>query len=583
MIRFVTLCACLAMALGLFCLSPVSAAENRTLKVVMDDNYPPYIFRDGNGKLVGILVDQWELWGRKTGVRAEISAMDWADALTGMDAGHYDVIDTIFRNPERERKYDFSRPHSRLDVMIFFNRNISGITGLNSLKGFNVGAKRGDHAVTVLREAGVVNVTEYSSYESMIQAARERNLQIFIMDKPPALYLIYKNGLTDILRHTDPLYFGEFHRAVAKGDFQTLQLVESGFSQITQAEYDAISRKWFGSAAEPPGVDYRVRAAILGGVLLLALLLALWNWTLRRSVQRKTLALAASEKKFREMLMNLAIGVIVHDEQGIPTFWNMSALQQTGLTEDQLTGKEHFPPGWEYVSGEGERLDVENFPARLVLASGEPLRGYTIGIRQLARKTRWYQVDAFPDADSDGRIVQVVVTFFDITDRRESEEKLLFISFHDALTGVYNRAYFEEELRRLDSRHGGALAIAVADVDGMKRANDAWGHSKGDDLLIRAAELLSGSVRQEDVVARIGGDEFAVILRNADESAVGAIFDRLRQTMEKQQRSGDVDIPVSLSIGYSFAAAPGVSSEELFKEADNRMYQDKAKRGGNRI
>ena len=87
-----------AMVLGIFCPLPVLSAP-QTLKVVMDDNYPPYVFRDAAGELVGVLVDQWRLWEKKTGVTVEISAKDWARAQQEMQAGRYDVIDTIFKNP----------------------------------------------------------------------------------------------------------------------------------------------------------------------------------------------------------------------------------------------------------------------------------------------------------------------------------------------------------------------------------------------------------------------------------------------------------------------------------------------------
>jgi diguanylate cyclase (GGDEF)-like protein/PAS domain S-box-containing protein len=309
----------------------------------------------------------------------------------------------------------------------------------------------------------------------------------------------------------------------------------------------------------------------------------LWNWTLRRTVRRNTVALTVSEKKYRELLTNLSIGIIVHDGKGAPNFWNKAALGILGLSADQLTGESAFPTGWEYISEQGERLTAASFPARIVIASGEPLLGRIVGIRKPNEKTRWFQVEAFPDFDSQGAIEQVVVTFFDITARRETEEKLLFISFHDALTGVHNRAYFEEELRRLDGRRSGALTIAVADVDGMKQVNDTWGHTKGDEILMRVAAVLRGSVRLEDVVARIGGDEFAIILRDADEATVESIFDRMSQSLEIERLRSDTEIPLSVSFGYAFAEGPGMSAVTLFQIADNRMYQDKAKRTVNRL
>ena len=553
-------------------------AEPKTLRVVMDDNYPPYIFRDAEGQLGGILVDHWALWEKKTGVKVELTAKNWADAQREMAEGKHDVIDTIFRNPERDALYDFSKPYAKLDAVIFFNKNLPGISDLASLRGFNVGVKQGGHSTTVLKQAGVSGIVEYPSYEAMVLAARDRNLLIFIMEKPPGLYFLYKHGLTDQLRISEPLYSGEFRRAVTKGDLATLKLVEDGFAKISNSEKDAINRKWFGDAPGKPTVDYKMFIGGLGLAVVVAFLLVGWNWTLRSSVRRKTAALAASEQKFRELLLNLAIGVIVHDAAGKPTLWNTAALRELGLSEQQLAGSAPLPPGREYITASGGFLTESLHPVQLVLTTGEALREYSMGLRQPGMADKWFQVDAFPDFDGRGQIEQVVMTFFDVTARWETEQRLTYISFHDALTGVYNRAYFEEELHRLEHRRSGSVAIAIVDVDGLKRVNDTWGHSKGDELLVKAAQILRQAVRTEDVVARIGGDEFAIILKNTAESVLELIFQRLRQALEQEKLKPEELAPLSLSFGYAFTSKPEISAVELYKTADNRMYQAKAQR-----
>ena len=544
----------------------------------MDDNYPPYVFRDAEGQLGGILVDQWALWEKKTGVKVQLTAKNWADAQLEMQEGKHDVIDTIFQNPAREKIYDFTKPYTRLDAVIFFNKNLPGITDMSSLKGFNVGVKAGGHSTTVLKQAGISGIVEFPSYEAMVLAARDHNLLIFIMEKPPGLYFLYKHGLTDQLRISEPLYSGEFRRAVKKGDQEMLHLVEVGFGKISSSEHEAIQRKWFGDAPGKTAIDYKLLIGVLGLAGLVAILLIGWNWTLRRTVWRKTEALTASEKKFRELLLNLAMGVIVHDAAGKPVLWNGAALRELGLTEQQLIGRETLPAGREYVSATGNFLTAGLFPVQIVLTTGEALREYSMGIRQPGLSDKWLQVDAFPDYDERGLIEQVVVTFFDVTTRLETEQRLTYISFHDALTGVYNRAYFEEELHRLEHRRNGAVAIAIVDVDGLKQVNDTWGHSRGDELLIKAAEILRHAVRQEDVVARIGGDEFAIILKNTAESVVTIIFNRLKQALELEKKKAEDLAPLSLSFGYAFAAGPEVSTVELYKTADNLMYQAKARR-----
>ena len=553
-------------------------AETRTLRVVMDDNYPPYIFRDAEGQLGGILVDQWELWEKKTGVKVELTAKNWADAQREMAEEKHDVIDTIFRNPGRDKLYDFTKPYAKLDAVIFFNKNLPGISDLASLRGFNVGVKQGGHSTTVLKQAGISGIIEYPSYEAMVLAARDRNLLIFIMEKPPGLYFLYKHGLTDQLRMSEPLYSGELRRAVTKGDMATLKLVEDGFAKISNSEKDAINRKWFGDAPSKSIVDYRLFIGGLGLAVVVAFLLVGWNWTLRSSVRRKTAALFTSEQKFRELLLNLAIGVIVHDAAGKPVLWNTAALRELALSEQQLIGLTPPPPGREYITASGGFLTESLHPVQLVLTTGEALRGYSMGLRQPGMADKWFQVDAFPDFDDRGQIEQVVMTFFDVTARWETEQRLTYISFHDALTGVYNRAYFEEELHRLEHRRSGSVAIAIVDVDGLKRVNDTWGHSKGDELLVKAAQILRHTVRTEDVVARIGGDEFAIILKNTAESVVELIFQRLRQALEQEKLKTEELAPLSLSLGYAFASNPEISAVELFKTADNRMYQAKAQR-----
>jgi ABC-type amino acid transport substrate-binding protein len=168
-------------ALFLLLLFPAATAFGETtppqsIRVVMDNNYPPYVFQDNDGKLQGILIDQWRLWEKKTGIKIEIQAMDWGEALRRMKAGEFDVIDTIFKTDERIAFFDFSKPYARIEVPIFFQRDISGITDLKSLKGFPVAAKTGDAAADLLKQNGINTVLLFNNYESIIKAAQQRKV-----------------------------------------------------------------------------------------------------------------------------------------------------------------------------------------------------------------------------------------------------------------------------------------------------------------------------------------------------------------------------------------------------------------------
>ncbi len=122
-------------------------SERASITVVLDNNYPPYVFLDEMGRLVGKLVDEWRLWQKKTGITVVLIGMDWADCLRAMKEGKADVIDTVFKTPARETFMDFLPPHDSIPVAIYTHKDIAGITDVTSLRGFMVGIKAGDACI----------------------------------------------------------------------------------------------------------------------------------------------------------------------------------------------------------------------------------------------------------------------------------------------------------------------------------------------------------------------------------------------------------------------------------------------------
>lgn len=167
--------------------------------------------------------------------------------------------------------------------------------------------------------------------------------------------------------------------------------------------------------------------------------------------------------------------------------------------------------------------------------------------------------------------------FMDIQNLKQTEAKLRFLSMHDPLTGLYNRTYFEEEMNRMQSGRCYPIGLLVCDIDGLKLINDTLGHDSGDRLIISASRAIKRGFRESDVVARVGGDEFAILLPNAPPSAVENASQRINAAIDEYNAGQNVP-PLSISCGFAVGMKPSTSMIDLFREADNNMYREKRDR-----
>ncbi|MFW5894592.1 MAG: GGDEF domain-containing protein [Bacillota bacterium] len=151
------------------------------------------------------------------------------------------------------------------------------------------------------------------------------------------------------------------------------------------------------------------------------------------------------------------------------------------------------------------------------------------------------------------------------------QERLYYLSFHDHMTGLRNRAYLESFLNTLDSNKEVNAAILMGDLDTLKVINDKYGHASGDAMIIRAGEILKGLTHEADLLVRYGGDEFVAVLANRDEEAMKTMVHHIKNRTEKETV---MDIPLSMSIGYA-VHSQGRSIYETLRQAEKRMYEHK--------
>jgi len=290
--------------------------------------------------------------------------------------------------------------------------------------------------------------------------------------------------------------------------------------------------------------------------------------------------LARLNQQHELILCSVAEGILGLDLQGNHTFVNPAAAKMLGCEVEELLGRPSHST-WHHTKPDGTPYPRKGCQIYAAYREGTVYRASTEVFWRKDGTSFPVEYASTPMYER-GRPVGAVLTFVDITERKRAEKRLEYVSSHDALSGLYNRAYFEGEFGRLElDRRFFPVSVVMADVDGMKAVNDTKGHEAGDVLLRRAATVLIAAFRAEDVVCRIGGDEFAVLLPGADRSAAEKALTRVREILATHN-SNVHGIPLSLSIGAA-TGEEGCKLAEIMREADNRMYQEKqAKKAGAR-
>jgi diguanylate cyclase (GGDEF)-like protein/PAS domain S-box-containing protein len=238
-------------------------------------------------------------------------------------------------------------------------------------------------------------------------------------------------------------------------------------------------------------------------------------------------------------------------------------LEQAPETVKHLVHPEDWPRAEKFLDDEL----MSKHPAFEIEVRMRDKSGEWKWIRHRGKVVEW---------DINGFAARVAGTVTDITDKIQYVEQLRFANTHDQLTGLFNRSFFDAEIDRMKSSRHYPVSVVMADIDGLKLVNDSFGHAAGDSLIKRAAQALRESFRGEDMVARIGGDEFAAILPAADEQVVKEAIKRVLACQEEFSRT-DGEHTLSISLGSATAKNADQLGEAL-RLADSRMYYYKKRK-----
>ena len=319
---------------------------------------------------------------------------------------------------------------------------------------------------------------------------------------------------------------------------------------------------------------------IVGGTgLLLLLVLFLGFAGSSRLLARQNVLLRSSERRFRSLVQNSADVSMVVNRNGRIAYESETVERVLGYPSSDRLGQPAFAEVYPDDRRSAVRLVSEVLRAPGNEASTE------VRMRHADGSLRWIEV-VLRNLTNDPAVDGVVVNYRDVTTRRALEDELRHQAFHDSLTGLANRALFLDRLQHAIARQrgfAGPLAVLFIDIDDFKTVNDSLGHGEGDTLLVAVAQRLREVLRTSDTIARMGGDEFAVLIEDApDSDAPLEVARRLLAVLETPFGHGSKDLFVRASVGVTVRISTDETPEDMLRNADIAMYTAKSN-GKNRI
>ncbi len=290
----------------------------------------------------------------------------------------------------------------------------------------------------------------------------------------------------------------------------------------------------------------------------------------RYSLKKMAQALKKSEARNKALVEAVSGGLFLFNREGV-------CLECQGPDEQQLRALCRAKPGEDDLTGRPLQASFNPAAADALLKGIKSvvMHGELQVVEFLcgsANQKKHFEARLVPNGSE-----EVLALVREVTAVMDDESLLQHLSLYDNLTGLYNRVYFEDELKRLEGGREYPVAVISVDLDGLKLINDAFGYEAGDNYLMAAAGILKESVRCSDILARVGGNEFALILPRTVSKAGEQLLVRIRRQIEDYNRK-HATLPLSMAMGMAFSEGQKQPLQNVYREAEHLMYEDKRQR-----
>lgn len=560
--------------------------QNRTVRVGLYDN-PPKIYRDGDNKARGLFIEIIEAIAVEERWQLKYISCKWNQCLKKLSNGDIDIMPDVAINPAREKLFDFHRIPVTHSWSGFWAEPSLPITGLPDLNGLRIAVLRGS--------------VQQSALDTMMQGSG-LSYRPVLVDSLAAGFEAVINGVADVtvsnkhyaemhglhfgLRET-PVVFNpaSLYYAVAEGsNGKLLQAIDQHLHNWRMdgdsVYYTALKHAMIKTQQPVIPVLWRW---IISFALVLVVLLVTLSSLLRWQVSRRTRELVRMNYRFDHLLRTSPVVLyqLAETTEGIRPLWVSENIYRLfGYRPGDV-----FKADW--WLGVIHPDDREQAQTNLEVLGKRQHLVHEYRIFDANGRVRHIRDELlYLPAERQGQLAEVVGSWSDLTESREQQDQLKFLTHYDTLTHLPNKALLQENLRDALARarnFSSTLAVLSIDLDRFKTINESLGYAVGDRLLLAAAERLGTVLRAGDVLARVGGDEFVLLIQDrVTAQQASEMARKILQRFSVPLHTDEHELALTVSVGISLFPGDGQDDDNLLKNAEIARYAAK-QQGRNRF
>ena len=582
-------------------------ANHKRIRIAFDGSLPPYSFINDSGQLEGVAIEVMNTLSKRLGIKFEIYPnTTWNKLYEAAATRKVDVVATMVNRPDRKEWFNFTQPYLIKSLVIMTKRENATIKNRNDLVGKRVSMVKGYQYVDrVIEEFPSVIPYFVDSMLDGLKAVSTEKADAAITFMATASYLQTKYLLTD-------LKFAAFYdrnsaneSIAVRKDWPTLAaILQKALNTLSEEEMQNIYAKWVPSLKS--STDYELIWKIVAAFIMVLVLLLLWIARVRKQnrkiklsktevqttnnilqalksdlehlVLKRTAELNSSEHKFRSLVENLRNEYFFYqrDREGTFTYISPSIINILGYTADEFMAHYH-----EYLTENPINIKIDEYTK--LCTHGTPNSPYQLEIHNAQKNIHWLEVTDTPVYDEYDKFIGVDGIVHDITIRKQADDRLIWLSYYDELTGLANRRLFADRLQNainMAHRTKQPVSLFYLDLDRFKFINDSMGHAVGDEVLKETARRLVSTLRDSDIAARLGGDEFILLLPETDANGAVPVAEKILKKLREPFVFEETEFTLGGSIGISVYPQNANNGEALVHLADTAMYHAKQEKLG---